>query len=114
MKQFLYFVLILGLIYFCYWYLTRTPEIINVTGSIRVLKEETEGDSYKASIHGTATNNGDILVKEVWIVYKIGNDEVTTYINELPPRQSVEFRTGTTRTNIKNPEVELVSVRYDK
>jgi len=114
MKQLFYTLLIFGLIYFCYWYITRTPDIVTVTGSLRILEEKTPGNFYNASIHGTAANTGDIPAKDIWIVYKIGNEEVTAYINELPPNQSVKFRTGISKTKVKDPQVELVNVRYNE
>ncbi len=114
MKQLFYTLLIFGLIYFCYWYITRTPDIVTVTGSLTVFEEKTPGNFYKASIQGTASNTGDIPAKNIWIIYKIGNEEVTAYISELQPKQSMKFRTGTSKTKVKDPEVELVYVRYDK
>jgi len=114
MKQFFYILLILGIIYFCYWYITRTPDIVTVTGTLTVLEEKTPGNFYNASIYGTAENTGDIQAKDIWIVYKIGKDEVTAYISELQPKQSLKFRTGTSRANVKNPGFELVSVHYNK
>jgi len=114
MKQFFYILLILGIIYFCYWYITRTPDIVTVNGTLRILQDVTPGDFYNASIHGTAENTGDIPAKDIWIIYKIGNDEVTAYISELNPKQKINFRTGTSSTNVKNPEFELVSVHYNK
>jgi hypothetical protein len=114
MKQLFYTLLIFGLIYFCYWYITRTPDIVTVTGTLGVLEEKTPGNFYNASIYGTAANSGDIPAKDIWIVYKIGDQEVTAYISELSAKQSIKFRTGITKIKIKEPDVELVSVRYDK
>lgn len=114
MKQLFYTLLIFGLIYFCYWYITRTDDIVTVTGALRVLDEKTPGNSYNASIYGTAANSGDIPAKDIWIVYKIEDEEVTAFIDELQPKQSVKFRTGVTRIKIKEPDVELVSIKYDK
>jgi hypothetical protein len=114
MKQFFYILLILGLIYFTYWYVTRTPEIVSVTGELNIIEEKTPESLYIASINGTATNTGDIPAKDVWIIYKIENEEVTAYINELLPKQTLKFRTGTSRTNVVNPRVEFVYVNYNK
>ena len=114
MKQFFYTLLIFGLIYFCYWYITRTPDIVTVTGTLTVLEEKTQGNFYNASINGTATNTGNISAKDIWIVYKIENEEVTAYISELQPKQSVKFRTGISKTKIKDLKFKLVNVRYNE
>jgi predicted RNA-binding protein with PUA domain len=114
MKQLFYTLLILALIYFCYWYITRTPDFVKVSGNIRVLQENTPENFYNVSIHGIAENTGDITVKDVWIIYKVGDDEVSAYINELQPREKMNFRTGTSRTKSVKPEFELVSVEFNK
>ncbi len=114
MKQFFYVLLILGLIYFCYWYITRTPEIVSVNGKVTVLDEKSEDNLYLASVQGTATNTGEVTAKDIWIVYKIGNEEVTAYLSELKPKQTLKFRTGTSRTMYKEPLVKLVYVNYKK
>ena len=113
MKQFFYTLLILGLIYFCYWYITRTPDVVAVTGALNIL-EEKKSENYIAIVNGTATNTGKMPVKKIWITYKIGKDEVTAYIDELPPEKTVKFRTGKTVATIKDPVVELLSVHYEK
>ncbi|RPI72506.1 MAG: hypothetical protein EHM47_08150 [Ignavibacteriales bacterium] len=114
MKQLFYTLLILGLIYFVYWYITKPPEIIKVSGDVRVLKVDSSENSFTASISGTAENIGDITVKDIWIIYKINNEDVTAYIGELKPEQQINFRTGTTQINTKTPEFELVKVQYTK
>jgi hypothetical protein len=118
MKQFFYFVLILGLIYFCYWYITRSPELVSVYGSLRIFEDKNpdvneEETIYNASVHGTAKNTGDIPAKNIWITYKIENQLVNAYINELLPNQSHNFRTGVCKVKIKNPEVKLDKVTYN-
>src|SRR3970040_2048543 len=114
MKQLFYILLILGLIYFCYWYITRSPDIVKVEATIKVFEEKTKEGLFKASIQGTAENIGHVAVKDVWIIYKIEDDEVTAYISELNASKKINFRTGTRQTKIKNPEFELVSIKYDK
>ena len=114
MKQFFYTLLILGLIYFCYWYITRPPDIIKVTGMVRVLEEISDTGFYKATIQGTAENVGNFTAKEIWIVYSIGNDEVSAYISELKPKQKQNFRTGISQVKNKKPGFELISVEYSK
>ena len=113
MKQFLYTLLIFGLIYFVYWYINRTPDIVKVSGTLRVLDENSSGNNLNASIYGVAENVGDIPAKDVWIIYKIGDNEVTAYINELSPKEKENFRTGTSRTKVKDVEFKLVSVQYN-
>ena len=118
MKQLFYALLILGLIYFVYWYLTKPPDIIEVYGTVRILEENSDVDSggqyYKASVQGTAKNTGTFTAKDIWITYKIEDTEVNTYISELKPNQTVNFRTGSCRTKNKDPEIELVDVIYNK
>ena len=114
MKQFFYTLLILGLIYFCYWYITRTPDIVSVNGKLTILSQKSEDDLFIASVQGTATNTGEINAKDIWIVYKIGNEEVTAYLSELKPKQTLKFRTGISRTKYKEPAVNLVYVNYNK
>lgn len=113
MKQIFYTILILGLIYFCYWYITKPPDIIKVNEDIRVLQDNSGKNFYIASISGTAENIGDIPATDIWIIYKINNEEVTAYIGELQPKQRINFRTGTSRVKIKNPEYELVSIQFN-
>lgn len=114
MKQLFYVLLILGLIYFCYWYITRTPDIVEVTGIIKVIEGNPKKTFYNASIHGTALNTGDTAAKEIWITYRIGEEEVTAFIGELQPGQNINFRTGITRTDNKEPNFELISVEYNR
>lgn len=118
MKQFFYFVLILGLIYFCYWYITRPPEMVSVYGSLRILEGENypekEDTLYNASVHGVAKNAGNIPAKNIWITYKIEDQNVNAYINELLPNQSHNFRTGICKVKIKNPEVKLAKVTFNE
>ena len=118
MKQLFYALLILGLIYFVYWYLTKPPDIIEVYGTVRILEENSDVDSggqyYKTSVQGTAKNSGNFISKDIWITYKIEDTEVNTYISELKPDQTVNFRTGSCRTKNKDPEIELVDVIYNK
>ena len=117
MKQLFYVILILGLIYFCYWYITKPDDIVVVNGSLTVLEDDSNNppeDKYKALIHGTAKNVGSLPVKEVWITYKIGSDVVNAYINEIQPNNIVNFRTGNCQTEIRNPEVEFIGVRYNE
>jgi|GEM_PF-5911335 len=113
MKQFFYILLILGLIYFCYWYITRPPEIIKVNGKVAVLLEDEKTNLYRASVSGTAENTGDFPATDIWIVYKIDDEEVTAYIGELKSKEIIRFRTGTVRIYSKNPEYELISVQYN-
>jgi hypothetical protein len=114
MKQAFYALLVLGLIYFIYWYLTRSPEIVEVQGTLRVLEESNHENVYNASIQGTAKNIGDFTAKKVWIYYKIDKEEVSAYISELAPKQSVIFRTGICQTTIKEPKIELVNILYSR
>lgn len=113
MKQFFYILLILGLIYFCYWYITKPPEIIKVNSNVTVLMEDEKKNLYRASVSGTAENTGDISVTDIWIVYKIDDEEVTAYIGELKPKEQIRFRTGTSRIYSKNPEYELLSIQFN-
>ena len=119
MKQGFYVLLILGLIYFVYWYATRPPEIINVQGTIRVIEENNRNTStgalvYKASIQGVAKNVGKFTAKNIWITYKISNVEVTAFIDELTAGNSVNFRTGICETTIKEPHFEIIGVQYSR
>jgi len=119
MKQTFYVLLILGLIYFVYWYSNRPPEIVSVHGTLRLLEESNRttaygGSIYSASIHGTAKNIGNFNAREIWIYYNIGKEKVSAYISELAPNQSLIFRTGMCQSNIKDPEIELVDVLYSR
>ncbi len=114
MKQFFYTILILGLIYFVYWSFTKPPEIIKVTGSVRVLEEDPGEGFYKATIQGTAENTGDFSAHNIWITYSINDEEVSAYIGEIKPKQKQNFRTGLTQTKTKRPKFELLKVEYSK
>lgn len=114
MKQLFITLLILGLIYFCYWYITRIPDVVKVTAKVNVFEGKTDEDLFRANIQGTAENTGSFTVKNVWIIYKIEDEEVTAYIGELKESQKVNFRTGTRQIKKKNPGFELISLRFDR
>lgn len=122
MKQAFYVILILGLIYFCYWYITKPQDIIEVKGDLTVLQNsnsdidapQVSRSSYKAKINGSASNTGNFTVKAIWITYKIGVKEVEAYISELAPGQTVNFRTGACVVKYNNPDFKLISVKYSK
>jgi len=108
-----------GLIYFVYWYTNRSPEMLEVRGSLSVLKNDNISAgagqaNYRASVHGTAKNKGNFTAKDIWITYKIEDKEVTAFIGELRPNQVEIFRTGICQTATKKPSVELVNAIYNR
>jgi len=84
----------------------QTSEVINDT--------EASGLLYFVVVKGRVKNNLKKPIKNVFIKYNIGGQQVSATIFDMAPGQVLDFNTRGIKTAVANPEYSYEGVYYDE
>jgi hypothetical protein len=110
---------IMGGVY--YYFFMQSGDTVEVTGNIQVSQQgnfdinapQVSGPLYMAVVKGTAKNNSDEPLKNVFIKYNVAGQNTSAMIFDIGPGQQIEFYTNSVKTRAKNPSYYLDGVQYE-
>jgi hypothetical protein len=117
-----YIIILLGLAGYGGYYLygELQKETLTVTGNIQVSQQinidaqQSSGTVYIAVVKGTIKNNTSKPLKNIFVIYKIADENTSATVFDLQPGEQVEFNTRGVKTGLSHPEFYYDGVQYDE
>jgi len=95
---------------------------VEITGKLQMSQQssmdindtEASGLLYFVVVEGKVKNNLKKPIKNVFIKYNIGGQQVSATIFDMAPGQVLDFNTKGIKTTVANPEYSYEGVHYDE
>ena len=120
MKKILLIIIILGAGYFIYnkFYNYNPVEIkdnivVSQQSSMEISSASVTPPTKFASIEGEIKNRGEKYLTNIIIIYTIGYDTLSAFINFLNAGNSIGFKTNNCRVRQTNPDYSLEKIKFD-
>lgn len=87
---------------------------VSQSGNMDINAPQVSGPLYFVVVKGTAKNNSDKPLKNVFIKYKVAGKNTSAMIFDLGPGQQLEFTTKSIRTRASNPSYYFDGVEFEE
>lgn len=120
MKKLLFTAIILGTGYFLYhkFYIYNPIEIkdtivVSQQSSLDINSASITPSPRFTSIEGKIKNTGEKALTNILIIYNVGYDTLSAFINYLDTGNSIGFKTNSCRVRQHNPNYSLEKIKFD-